>query len=124
DQGQEWLALYTVKSSKKGYPILADSLTMQYGSDKQPEGTTRALHFFTYTYAADVGDTAYSYNNKKNGIYFFWDEDPAAYDVPKETASTFSSGYLALSGLGGLLLGILGTTIVLYPRRKKAMAET
>ena len=30
DMGQEWLALYTVKSSNKGDPLLADSLTLQF----------------------------------------------------------------------------------------------
>ena len=118
DFGQEWLALYTVKSPKKGDPILADTLTLQYGSNHQPKNCNEQLHFFCYTYAADLGDTAYSFNNEKNGIYFFWDSDPQAYDTPK-TASAFTGGQLALSGAAGLLIGILGTTLALYPKRKK-----
>ena len=118
DFGQEWLALYTVKSPKKGDPILADTLTVQYGSNHQPKNCNEQLHFFCYTYAADLGDTAYSFNNEKNGIYLFWDSDPKAYDTPK-TASAFTGGQLAMSGAAGLLIGILGTTLALYPKRKK-----
>ncbi len=59
DFGQEWLALYTVKSPKKGAPILADSLTLQYGSRKIPGGCTKGLHLFAYSNAADLGDTAW-----------------------------------------------------------------
>ena len=79
DMGQEWIALYAVKSENKGNPILADSLKLQYGSSKKPEGCTKALHLFTYTSAVDLGDTAWAYNNGKKGVYFFWDEDTKAF---------------------------------------------
>ncbi len=120
DQGQEWLALYTVKSKNKGNPILADSLTLQYGSDTMPTGCTIGLHFFTYTYAMDLGDTAYSFNNKKDGVYFFWDSDAEAYAAASGTASAFSAGYMALAAVAGILVGILGTTLVLRPKKKRA----
>ena len=118
DMGQEWIALYTAKSENKGYPILADSLTLQYGSDKMPEGCTKELHLFTYTNAVDLGDTAWAFNNAKEGVYFFWDEDTAAFPS-QSTASTFGGGKLALAGLGGLLVGALGAAFVLKPRKKK-----
>lgn len=125
DFGQEWLALYTVKSPKKGDPILADSLKLQYGSDKQPDGTDQCLHFFTFTYAADLGDTAYSYNNKKHGVYLFWDADENAFadSTSTTTASTFTGGHIAIAGAGGLIIGILVSTLVLFPRRKKKEQE-
>ena len=121
DFGQEWLALYKVKSPKKGNPILANSLTVQYGSNQAPKTCNGKLHMFTYTHAFDLGDTAYSFNNDKNGIYLFWTSDPKAYDTPK-TASVFSRGQLALSGAAGLLVGVLGTTAFLRPRKKKEEA--
>ena len=31
--GQEWLALYTVKSKNKGNPILADTILLKYGKE-------------------------------------------------------------------------------------------
>ena len=121
DFGQEWLALYTVKSPKKGDPILADSLTLQYGSNEAPKNCTGKLHKFTYTNAVDLGDTAYSFNNDKKGVYFFWDSDAKAYDT-KETASAFTGGQLAMSGAAGLILGVLGTTAILRTRKKKEEA--
>ena len=118
DMGQEWVAMYTVKSQDKGYPVLADSLTLQYGSDKMPDGCTKELHLFTYTNAVDLGDTAWAFNNAKEGVYFFWDEDTQAFPAGG-TASAFSGGHLALAGLGGLLVGALGAAFVLKPRKKK-----
>ena len=121
DMGQEWLALYTVKSSNKGDPVLADSLTLQYGKKDMPKGCKKAMHLFTYTNAVDLGDTAWAFNNKKKGVYFFWDEDVGAF-APK-TASSFTAGNLAMAGIGGLILGIAGATLVMKKRRRKDEPE-
>ena len=117
DMGQEWIALYTVKSRDKGDPILADSLTLQYGKKTVPDHCSQKLHLFTYTNAVDLGDTAWAYNNDKKGVYFFWDTDKAAFAA--EVASAFSGGQLALAGIGGLLIGIAGATLMLKKRRRK-----
>ena len=116
DYGQEWLSLYTIRNTAKGNPILADSLTLQYGSSELPKNCTKSLHFFTYTNAADLGDTAYAYNNDQNGVYFFWNADTKA--VPR-TASTFGAGQMALAGGAGIVLGALAATLVLTARKKK-----
>ena len=118
DMGQEWIALYTVKSENKGYPVLADSLTLQYGSSKTPNGCTKGLHLFEYTNAVDLGDTAWAFNNDKKGVYFFWDADTNAFPAA-ETASAFSGGQLALAGLGGLLIGAIGAAFVMKTGKKK-----
>ena len=117
DMGQEWVALYTVKSKNKGNPVMADSLTMQYGKKGMPEDCKKALHLFTYSNAVDLGDTAWAFNNDKKGVYFFWNEDDKAF--ASSTASVFSGRALALAGFGGLILGLAGATLVLRPRRKK-----
>ena len=118
DMGQEWLALYTVKSKNKGNPILADTLTLKYGKDKSlPEKCTTGLHLFCYTNTVDLGDTAWAYNNKKNGVRLYWGEDEKAFAA--DTASSFSGGQIALAGILGLIVGILGSSLVLIPRRKK-----
>ena len=117
DYGKQWLSLYTVKSSAKGNPILADSLKLQYGSKTQPAGTTKALHFFCYSFPMNIADEAYCFNDKKGGIYFFWDEDTKAF--ASGTASTFSTGQLALTGIGGLALGIIGATVVMMLSKKR-----
>ncbi len=119
DQGREWLALYTVKSKNKGNPILADSLTLQYGAQNKPAASKIGLHFFTYEYPMDLADKAYAFEAEKGAIYFSWNSDANAYAAASGTASTFSVGYMALAAVAGLLVGILGTTLVLRPRRKK-----
>lgn len=119
DMGQEWLALYTVKSLNKGNPVLADSLKLQYGSNSMPDGTSKALHMFGFMNPCDIADTAYAYNNAKKGIYLFWDEK----DASSETASAFSNGNFAIAGMAGLAAGILITTFVLMPKRKKEEFE-
>ncbi len=121
DMGQEWIAMYTVKSSSKGNPILADSLKLQYGKKSMPEGCTKGLHLFTYTNAVDLGDTAWAFNNGKKGVYFFWDEDTKAFAA--DAASAFSGGQLALAGIGGLILGIAGATLVLNKKRREDEPE-
>ena len=118
DMGQEWIALYAVKSRDKGNPILADSLTLQYGKDaSMPKGCTQALHLFTYTTAVDLGDTAWAYNNDKKGVRLYWGEDKTAF--ADKTASVFSGGHLALAGIAGLIIGIIGATAALRPKRRK-----
>ncbi|MBR7037930.1 MAG: hypothetical protein IKI21_01595, partial [Oscillospiraceae bacterium] len=122
DCGKQWLALYTNKSPAKGDPILADSLTVQTGSDTMPATCTKGLHYFTYDFAMDIADEAYAYNNKEGGIYLFWKGDDKAYAA----ASTFTTGQLALVGIGGLVVGILGTTAVMLlgKKRKEEPAPT
>ena len=96
---------------------MADSLTLQYGKKGMPEDCKKALHLFTYSNAVDLGDTAWAFNNDKKGVYFFWNEDEKAF--ASSTASVFSGRALALAGFGGLILGLVGATFVLRPRRKK-----
>ncbi len=125
DMGQEWIALYTVKSKNKGNPVLADSLKIRYGKEgkNMPEGCSKALHLFTYTNAVDLGDTAWAFNNINEGIYFFWDEDATAFPAG-DTASAFSGGQLALAGIGGIILGAAGSLLLLgFRRRKKKQGE-
>ena len=122
DMGQEWLALYTVKSQAKGDPILADTLTVQYGSKDMPKKCSKGLHLFTYSNILDLGDTAYCFNNGKEGVYFLWGEDKGAF--AKDVASTFGTGQMALAGIGGLILGIAATTLVFARKRRKNEADS
>ncbi len=118
DMGQEWLALYIVRSSSKGFPILADTLTLQYGSKDMPKGCTQGLHLFTYPNPADLADTAYAFNNKMNGVYFFWGAEEKAGD--KGAASAFTGGSLAIACGLGLLIGMILTAVVIKRKRKNA----
>ena len=133
DYGQEWLAFYKNASIKKGDPILADTLTLQYGSDAAPKNATKALHFFCYDYPVDLGDTAYSFNNKQNGIYLFWNADAEAGTKIKATAageagskaaaSAFSPSQIAIGAAAGILISMLGVAVFSLIRKKRKAAE-
>ncbi|MBE6740913.1 MAG: hypothetical protein E7570_01280 [Ruminococcaceae bacterium] len=118
DVGKQWVALYVNRSSGKGNPILADSLKLQKGSDKTPSDCNGWLHMFNYKNPVKIDDIAYCYREDNKGMYLFWKSDESAY-----TASTFSQGYLALTGIGGLALGIFGTSLVMTAKRKKQKHE-
>ena len=119
DVGREWLALYVNRAGEKGQPILASTFVIQKGKkgSEAPANHDGALHLFGYSNAMKLDDTAYSYRDDNDGLYLFWQTDPTAY--VKATASAFNGGTLALAGIGGLALGILGTTLVMLPKRKK-----
>ena len=130
DIGSQWLAMYVNRSAKKGDPILADSLLLRTGKEekekgkeaseaaKKPDGYTGALHMFTYDNAQKLDSTDYCYRDDNEGMYLYWKGDANALTA-SATASAFNAGYLALAGVGGLGLGILGTTLVMFPKRKK-----
>ena len=113
DVGKQWLALYTVKSPKKGDPILADSLVLKTGSNKLPANCTGGLHLFTYSSYVDIADEAYCYEPDKK-LYFFWKNSGAA-----ETSSAFTGGVAALAGLAGIVVGALGTATIMMSKKKE-----
>lgn len=137
DVGKQWLAMYVNRSSAKGNPILADTLKLQKGSEKTPDDCNGCLHMFTFTNPVKIDETAYCYRDDNNGMYLFWKGDETVFakststgadttttsGEPSSTASAFNGGYLALAGIGGLVLGILGATAVMFPMMKKKREE-
>ena len=123
DVGKQWLAMYVNRSSAKGDPILADSLTIKRGENgsKMPSNCNGCLHMFTFENPVKIDDTAYSYRDDNGGMYLYWKGDENAFADTSATASAFNAGYLALSGVGGLALGIAGTA--LFTGRKKKEEE-
>ena len=123
DVGKQWLALYVNRSAAKGDPIIADSLKLEKGTAAHPEGYTKWLHMFGAPNALKIDDEQYCYRSDNNGMYLYWqgDENAFAKEEAGATASAFNAGYLALSGIGGLALGIAGTA--LFTGRKKKEEE-
>lgn len=121
DVGKQWLALYVNRSSAKGDPIIADSLKLEKGTAEHPEGYTKWLHMFGAPNALKIDDEQYCYRSDNNGMYLYWQGDEGAFEDVSATASAFNAGYLALSGVGGLALGIAGTA--LFTGRKKKEGE-
>lgn len=122
DVGKQWLAMYVNRSAAKGDPILADSLRLEKGTAAHPEGYAKWLHMFGAPNALKIDDEQYCYRSDKNGMYLYWQGDENAFADESATASAFNAGYLALSGVGGLALGIAGTALV-TDRKKKEQEE-
>ena len=121
DVGQEWVAMYVNRSPKKGSPILADSLVLKQGegSEKTPANCNGFLHMFTIGEAFKIDNDNYSYADN-DGMYLYWEGDENAFaDDAPIAASAFNGGYFALTGIGGLALGIFGTSLVMTKGRKK-----
>jgi len=126
DVGMQWLAMYVNRSSTKGNPILADSITLVRNEKEEDFGKTpdtpancnAFLHMFGSKNPLKIDDIKYSGNDSDRGLFLYWKGDENAL-----TASTFSAGNLALAGIGGLALGILGTTLVMLPKLRKKKEE-
>ena len=139
DVGKQWLAMYVNRSSAKGNPILADTLKLQKGSEKTPDDCNGCLHMFTYENPVKIDETAYCYREDNKGMYLFWKGDETAFaqttstgadtantsvkSASTATASTFNAGFIALAGIGGLVIGILGATAVMFPMMKNKRKE-
>ena len=135
DVGKQWLALYVNRSETKGSPILADTLLLRTGKEeiekakaagkstdkveleaaKMPAGYSGCLHMFMEENPVMIDNEAYSYRSDNEGMYLYWKGDTAAF-----TASSFGTGgTIAVSAVGGLIVGIAGATAVLLPKKKK-----
>ena len=104
---------------------------------KMPEGYNGCLHMFTYENPVKIDETAYCYRDDNDGMYLFWKGDETVFAQttstgadtantsakPASTASAFNGGFLALAGIGGLVIGILGATAVMFPMMKKKRKE-
>ena len=149
---KQWLAIYMTKDEWAGNPILApengegfDFIT-QTGKKDTPENYA-PLHLFgtpstpqNLTFAD--GENGWSYNDKKNGTYFFFrradspvdkseEADPAGTDETGDAASgsavdTSNTGTVShvginvLFGSGVLVVGIILGFVISEIRRKKS----
>ena len=127
DVGKQWLAIYINRSPKKGNPILADSLLLRTGAEevkkgnqaseaaKKPSGYNGCLHMFASESPVKIDNVKFCYRSDNQGMYLYWKGDTGAF-----TASSFGTGgTIALSAVGGLIVGLAGATAVLLPKKKK-----
>lgn len=105
----ELTALYTVAGNDTNDPVLADSIVVRYGDDEMPEGCSRMLTLTPFE-TADSKEAAES-------IFLFWNTEKG--EESDLSAAVFSDGRYVLIATAGLMLGIIGATIFLLPRRKK-----
>ena len=136
DVGKQWLAIYANRSTKKGDPILADSFVLRTGKEEiakggkatdaaiMPSDCTGCLHMFASESPVRIDNEKFCYRSDNNGMFLYWKGDADAFADASQTASVFGSGgYIAISGIGGLALGILGTTLVTGRKKKEQNEE-
>ena len=80
-----------------------------------PSDCNGCLHMFASESPVLIDNKKFSYRNDNNGMFLYWKGDTDAF-----TASAFGTGgTIAVSAVGGLIVGILGATVVLLPKKKK-----
>ena len=122
--GRQWLALYAEKNSDNA-PILASSVIAVIGKDDVPPDYTTGIHMFGSSAAFNINNTQYIWNNDAKSVFVYFNVDQSEKSALAATGSVTSGGYLALIGIGGLLVGILGTVCVtLAMKKKKKSAKT
>ena len=128
--GKQWLALYQTREESGGKPIIAPSATgkeiqvLTGSSNKNTPANYYPLHMFgTYNASQNLtfadGEKGFSYNDKKNGIYLYFQRDLEANTSLIGTVMGRDS--VALIG-GGALLGFMIAVIgvLVFKKRKEA----
>ena len=114
---REWLAVSISRSPEKGEPILASTLTVTFEEREQPEADEAELKLFSHSDSGSAGYRVCSFK-KENNLTVFWETDNGS--IPEGgTASVFSAGKIGMIATGGIMVGILGATLVLLPRRRR-----
>ena len=136
DEGKQWLVLYASKNSKAGRPLTPDFIVQ--ADSKAPSGYDGFVHLigekgavnvvsgafknystFSQTWQTIAGDyTQYIFMKLSNDVKTY---DEAAGNM---TATTMSTGKVAIFGIGGLAIGaVLGAVVTsLVKKKKKAQA--
>lgn len=125
--GRQWLALYTAMNNAVG-PILASSLKAVIGSDQVPAEYTTGIHMFGSDAAFNLNNTNYVWNNKATSVFVYFNRGQVAAksattDATSAAGSVTTTGFMALAGAGGMIIGILGTLAVTYFVRKNKKKE-
>ena len=118
--GQQWLALYAAKNANMS-PIIASSLKAVVGSDKVPSDYTLGVHMFGSDAVYNLNNTQFVWNNEAPSVFVYFNVD--ANNNPSTTGSSFSAGYLVLTGVIGLVIGIAAMASVVVLKKKKASQE-
>ena len=111
----QWIALYAARNEAE-LPILADSLKAVVGSADIPQGYETGIHMFGESAAFNLNDKRYCWNQKAKSVMVYFKKDSAAAST---SGSNFTSGTIALAGGCGLILGALGTALVMKKTGKR-----
>ena len=123
DVGRQWLALYAQKSDTAA-PILADSLIVKVNNTELPAGYRTGIHMFGTGTAFNLNNELYDWNRSAPSVMVYFKTDTAAASSASTAGSNFTTGNLALAGVGGLAAGALisGTAATAIGKKKKTSA--
>ena len=128
--GKQWLAIYATYDEDAGDPLLAPDGNRNmgytaYGSARIPDDYY-PLHYFgkpnapqNLTYAD--GANGWSFNDGKDGIYFFFKRGKVADMEYAATALSFGTVML-IGGIGALLGAAIAVAVAVIIRKKKRKA--
>ena len=123
--GQQWLALYVCKNSAEMQPILADSLKVVVGSNNIPAGyDNRGIHMFGSESAFNLNNKLYDWNQSAKSVFVYFKPDTSVTPGASTAGAAFSTGTIALVGIGSAALGsvITAYAVMAFGKRKKAAA--
>ena len=70
--------------------------------------------------AFNLNHTDYVWNNEATSVFVYFNVDGSASAEPSTAGTSFTAGYLVLTGVIGLVLGAgLGALVVFSTKRKK-----
>jgi hypothetical protein len=128
--GKQWLAIYATYDADAGDPLLAPDGNRNmgytaYGSDRTPDDYY-PLHYFgkpnapqNLTYAD--GANGWSFNDGKDGTYFFFKRGKVADMEYAATALSFGTVML-IGGIGALLGAAIAAAVAVIICKKKRKA--
>ena len=114
----QWLALYAAKNEAMS-PILANSLKAVVGSTAVPAGYETGIHMFGEKAAFNLNNKLYCWNQSAKSVMVYFKVDTAAAKTAGAAGSNFTTGSLALAGIGGLAIGALISGIAVTAAGKK-----
>ena len=116
DVGQQWLALYSVKNDVED-PIIAASLKVEINANEVPSGYSTGIHMFGSDSAFNLNSYPYVWNKSAKKIQVFFKRDVGA--KANTSGSSFTAGSLAVSGVGGFVIGISATALFMNFKKRK-----
>ena len=116
--GRQWLALYVARNENKA-PILASSLKAVVGSANVPSGYQTGIHMFGSSAAYNFNNSQIVWNNKAPSVFVYFKVDETAASDAAATGSVLTTGYLVLTAVAGLAVGVLGVVCVTAITKKK-----
>ena len=112
---RQWVALYFCKNKMQA-PVLADSLKAVRGDETIPSGYATGIHMFGSDSAENFNNPLYVWNGSAPKIFVYYKTEDAGASA---AGSSFTSGTVAISGLVGIAIGTLVTTLCLKASKKK-----